>query len=89
MKDFIYCTAIFVLLVWVCSLLFLRSYQEGKDFNNGIYFIWNDDEESIPPDGSFIKIEYTDENKVYIGPIEDRIDILMRKSVENQFKNLK
>ena len=87
MKDFVYCTAIFILLVWICSLLFLRSYQEEKDFNNGIYFIWNDDEESIPKDGSLIKIEYTDENKVYIGPVDDRIDTLMKKSVEKQFKN--
>ena len=38
--------------------------------NNEIQFIWNDDEESIPKDGSLIRIEMTDENTVYIGPIE-------------------
>jgi hypothetical protein len=39
--------------------------------NKGIEFIWNDDEESIPPDGSAIRLEYTDEDTVYIGPLED------------------
>jgi hypothetical protein len=38
--------------------------------NNGIKFIWNDDEESIPKDGSLIVIEKTDENLVYIGTLE-------------------
>jgi len=38
--------------------------------NNGIKFIWNDDEESIPKDGSLIVIEFTDENNVYIGTLE-------------------
>ena len=38
--------------------------------NNGIKFIWNDDEESIPADGSLIRLEFTDENNVYIGPAE-------------------
>ena len=41
-----------------------------KADNNEIQFIWNDDEESIPKDGSLIRIEMTDENTVYIGPIE-------------------
>ena len=36
--------------------------------NNGIIFIWNDDEESIPKDGSLIRLQYTDENTVFIGP---------------------
>ena len=35
-----------------------------------IHLIWNDDEESIPKDGSLIRIEMTDENTVYIGPTE-------------------
>ena len=38
--------------------------------NNNIQFIWNDDEESIPVDGSLIRLEFTDENNVYIGPAE-------------------
>lgn len=40
-----------------------------KEINNGINFVWNDDEESIPCDGENIKIEFTDENTIYIGPI--------------------
>ena len=39
--------------------------------NKGIIFVWNDDEESIPKDGSLIQLEYTDENTVYIGPINN------------------
>ena len=33
-----------------------------------INFIWNDDEESIPRDGSLIRLEFTDSTGVYIGP---------------------
>ena len=43
-------------------------YMEPVD--NSIQFVWNDDEESIPPDHSLIMLEFTDENTVYIGPIE-------------------
>lgn len=31
-------------------------------------FIWNDDEESIPTDGSLIKLEFTNSEGIYIGP---------------------
>ena len=37
--------------------------------DNSIKFVWNDDEESIPVDGSIILLEMTDENTVYIGPV--------------------
>ncbi len=57
----------------------LEAYSNAQDAyieklekadNNEIQFIWNDDEESIPKDGSLIRIEMTDENTVYIGPTE-------------------
>jgi hypothetical protein len=48
--------------------------------DNSIQFVWNDDEESIPRDGSAILIEFTDENTVYIGPLENETD-----SAEYQF----
>lgn len=38
--------------------------------NNYIKFMWTDTEASIPKDGSLIRIKYTDENTIYIGPIE-------------------
>jgi hypothetical protein len=38
--------------------------------NNDIRFQWNDTEESIPVDGTMIMLQYTDENTVYIGPID-------------------
>lgn len=45
-----------------------NTINKMKSLNNDIIFVWNDDEESIPKDGSLIRIEYTDENTVYIGP---------------------
>ena len=42
-----------------------------KEVNNGITFVWNDDEESLPVDGTPIMLQYTNENTVYIGPIEN------------------
>jgi hypothetical protein len=43
------------------------------DYNNGIHFIWNDDEESIPKDGQPIKIEFTDQDVIYIGPLNKEL----------------
>lgn len=40
--------------------------------DNSIHFVWNDDEESIPKDGSLITLEMTDENTVYIGPYDPK-----------------
>ena len=34
-------------------------------------FIWNDDEESIPQDGGLVKIEFSEDNIIYIGPSEE------------------
>ncbi len=48
----------------------LRYDDIHRSENNNIQFIWNDDEESIPVDGSLIRLEFTDENNVYIGPAE-------------------
>ena len=48
----------------------LRYDDIHRPENNNIQFIWNDDKESIPADGSLIRLEFTDENNVYIGPAE-------------------
>lgn len=37
-------------------------------------FIWNDDQEAIPMDGSKIVIEFTEGNKIYIGSVEANQD---------------
>ena len=42
--------------------------KHNPNQNKGIEFVWNDDEESIPVDGSLIRLEFTDEDTVYIGP---------------------
>ena len=67
------------LLIILCLQMFLSGvmveyllrYDDiHRPENNNIQFIWNDDEESIPADGSLIRLEFTDENNVYIGPVE-------------------
>lgn len=47
----------------------LQNIEDKPNPNNNIIFIWNDDEESIPQDGSLIVIEKTVEDTVYIGPL--------------------
>ena len=67
------------LLIILCLQMFLSGimveyllrYDDiHRPENNNIQFIWNDDEESIPADGSLIRLEFTDENNAYIGPAE-------------------
>lgn len=58
----------------------LTLINKMKKESNGITFVWNDDEESIPVDGSPILLEYTDEDTVYIGPLETETN-----SAEYQF----
>lgn len=73
MKDKVILFSLLMLtaLCIVGTLTIVANEVEAEDLanipNNGIVFIWNDDEESIPPDGSLIQIEQTDENTVYIG----------------------
>lgn len=43
-------------------------------------FIWNDDEESIPVDGTPIMLEFTSNDTIYIGPAETETN-----SAEYQF----
>jgi hypothetical protein len=83
MKDFIYCTIITLLLVGFCSILYIKKIEEESK----IVFIWNDDEESIPMDGELIKIEYTDENTIYLCPVESEIDPIMRDFMNSQHKD--
>jgi hypothetical protein len=45
--------------------------QEENEFKNqGNTFIWNDDWESIPTDGSLVRIEFTENDTIYIGSAE-------------------
>lgn len=75
--------AIISFLILVNIFLYRDTQQQlayYKELNNGITFVWNDDEESIPVDGTPIMLEYTDENTVYIGPLETETN-----SAEYQF----
>lgn len=74
-----------IVLISMISFLFgvyfgtgFKVFNENKKKDNrikttdtNIKFIWNDDEESIPKDGSLVLIEFTDEDVVYIGPATD------------------
>jgi hypothetical protein len=40
--------------------------NEPKEF----VFVWNDDQESIPEDGSKVVIEFTEGNTIYLGSLE-------------------
>ena len=51
---------------------FIPRKAELKD--QEMIFIWNDDQESIPMDGSKIVIEFTEGNKIYIGSLEANQD---------------
>ena len=55
--------------------VFHITFDNRANHSNDIEFIWNDDEESIPPDGSLITLEQTDENTVYIGPYDPKAKI--------------
>ncbi len=72
MKYFIYHTLIAILLLCVLFLLILDAKKEQQQ-SNQIHFIWNDVEKNIPSDGSIIRIEFTDENNVYIGPVKPKV----------------
>lgn len=50
----------------------IKKYEEAK--KDQMNFIWNDDDEAIPPDGSLIVIEFTRGNDVYIGSVEANTD---------------
>lgn len=58
-----------VLFAFIFSLGVMFEHTSSKNANS-IKFIWNDVEESIPVDGSLIRLEFTDGNNVYIGPAD-------------------
>ena len=59
-----------LIVLFLITFALGSMYEYSKKEDNSIKFIWNDDEESIPVDGSLIRLEFTDENNVYIGPAE-------------------
>jgi hypothetical protein len=70
------------LLLAICSFLFLLNiyqFMESKDnqiiHNNPNFdnptFIWNDDLEGLPVDGTPIMLQYTEGDTIYLGVIEE------------------
>ena len=62
--------------LWSFTIGFAAAFATYKVLDktndkSNIVFVWNDDEESIPVDGSLITLEFTDGNTVYIGPYEE------------------
>lgn len=49
-----------------------HGYYQDKD---ALHLIWNDDNEGLPPAGSKVQIELIENNKVYIGNVDDSIFI--------------
>ena len=48
----------------------LQMQNDLKQAENNTEFVWNDDEESIPADGSLVKVEFSEGNTIYLGPNE-------------------
>lgn len=63
-----------IVILIITNIILYNDLQKqlalNQETNKGITFIWNDDEESIPVNGSLIQLEFTDENTVYIGPVK-------------------
>jgi len=58
-----------VLLTITCSNYY-DAQEALKQAENNTEFVWNDDEESIPVDGSLVKVEFSEGNTIYLGPNE-------------------
>ena len=67
MKDFTYLTIISLLVLFISVHLYMDEIKQ-KELNEHRRFIWNDDEESIPMDGELIRLEFTKDSIIYIGP---------------------
>jgi len=65
--------AIVALATGLFAIGLYLGYAEGinatKQAQNEPVIVWNDDIESLPTDGSVIKIEQTVNDTIYIGPI--------------------
>lgn len=48
----------------------LQMQNDLKQAENNTEFVWNDDEKSIPADGSLVKVEFSEGNTIYLGPNE-------------------
>ena len=64
---------IFIGLLFLFSIIlniqFFRA-EEKRQKDNSITFIWEGLEKDIPNDGEFIQISRTDENTIYLNPID-------------------
>lgn len=49
---------------------FLETITKKESVPQGV-IVWNDDEESIPIDGSIIRLEFTRQDTIFIGPYEE------------------
>lgn len=69
---------IMVLAPTVFALGLYLGYDEGKKqvqcqhrIDKTPELIWNDDFETFPGEGDLIRIELDDEDKIYLGPVEE------------------
>ena len=64
-------TVITIALAIICIALLYRVNNPDtiKTINDTVVLIWNDDVESIPPVGQFVKVEMILGNEIYLTPI--------------------
>ena len=51
-----------------------QAENEPENEPKEMVFVWNDDQESIPMDGSKVVIEFTEGNVIYLGSLEANQD---------------
>jgi len=68
LKDTVLAVLILIVVLQMVTLFFTINHEVLLPSNQEAVFIWNDDEESIPPDGSPITLEFSKGNVIYIGP---------------------
>lgn len=67
-KDTVLALLALIIIIQMVTLFFVINGELVKPSDQEVTFIWNDDEESIPVDGSLITLECTKGNIIYIGP---------------------
>jgi hypothetical protein len=63
-------TITLIFLTTLCLILLVDKARtlEIRTQNEGVQIIWNDDTESIPCEGQFVKVEMILGNEVYLSP---------------------
>ena len=70
--DLIFGSIFIALIIALFAVAFRIGQLSAKiEQNNKILFVWEGLEKDIPQDGEYIQISRTDENTVYLNPIDE------------------